>query len=206
MKKIASIAVFFTLVLCVGLYIFTDGAMSLNAVKQQVKRAAQDAVISGNAAPEDVAALAVKAITMTQGEKGFELWRLKADWGNMRRNDDIMELEKPKFIYYMPPDNLEIQISSNKGEIDQENQKIRFVDDVLAFFGEQSAATTLVVYLGKSREMVFPAGARIAGKNFTGTAERIVWRLPEEIIEATGGVDITFDSGIVSAAVSPDDN
>lgn len=197
MKKRVGFAVLAVAVLFAGWYIFTDGALSLDAAKRLAKRAAQDVVASGNGAPEDVAALAVKAISMTQGEKGFELWRLKADWGNMRRNDEIMELEKPRFTYRMPPDNAELQITSNKGEIDQEAQKIRFMDDVVVTFGERSVNTTLIEYFGKTREMIFPDGARIAGRNFAGTAQRIVWRLQENVIEATGNVDITFEGGAV---------
>ncbi|MCC8194545.1 MAG: hypothetical protein LIP28_07870 [Deltaproteobacteria bacterium] len=118
MKKIIG-ALGVLLALGVGWYIFTDGTMSLGAAKKKLVQKAQDAVVS-NADPEDVAALAMKAINLTQGEHGAELWRLKANWGNMRRKDNVMELEKPDFTYYMPPDNKAIFIVGDKGEIEQE--------------------------------------------------------------------------------------
>lgn len=192
MKKVVSIAVLVAVAAGIGWYLFTGGAMSLDAAKKQFKRAARDAVVSSSASPEDVAALAVKAVDMTQGEKGFELWRLKADWGSIRRNDDIMELEKPKFTYYMPPDNVELKITSDKGEIEQEDQRIRFMDNVRAMFGERTVTANLILYEGKNRQVIFPTGAHITGASFDGTADRVVWRLQDQVVEATGDVDITF--------------
>ena len=97
----------------------------------------------------------MKAINLTQGEHGAELWRLKADWGNMRRRDNVKELEKPKFTYYMPPDNAELQVASNKGEIYQDIQEIRFVDDVVATFGERSITSASI---GARLDAWAPAG------------------------------------------------
>lgn len=204
MKKTVGIASIIAIAVSVGWYFFTDGAMSLNAAKRNIKQAAQDVVVAAGASPEDVAALAVKTINMTQGENGIELWRLKADWGNMRRNDDIMELEKPKFTYYMPPDNAEVTIASDKGEIDQEAQKIRFVANVVATLDGRVATAPLVIYQGKTREMVFPDGVEFSGAGISGKANRVVWRLQDKVIEAVGGIDMFFEDGEGAAVSQPE--
>lgn len=172
-------------------FIFTDGSLSIEAAKERILQQATDVVIN-KANPDDVAALALKAINLAQGEKGVELWRLKADWGNMRRSDDIMELEKPRFTYYMPPDNVEVRITSLKGDIDQSAQRIRFTDSVVMTHAGRTVLGDQVIYLGKTREMVFPQGARISSEDFAGEADRIVWHLNDKIIRATGNIDITF--------------
>ena len=177
----------------VGWYFFTDGTMTMQGAKKKLVQEVQDAVLERKA-PEDVAALAMKAINLTQGEHGAELWRLKADWGNMRRSDQIMELEKPRFTYYMPPENIELTILSNKGEIDQDEQKVRFISDVVATYSDRTIIAPSMVYLGKSREVVCPEGAKVAGAGMEGTANRLVWRLQDKVLEGFGDVDMTFEN------------
>ncbi|SBV93957.1 exported hypothetical protein [uncultured delta proteobacterium] len=194
MKKIlGALSVF--IALGIAWYIFSDGGLNLGAAKKQIVQTAQDAVVS-NAAPEDVAALALKAISLTQGEHGAELWRLKADWGNMRRRDNVMELEKPHFTYYMPPDNKAVTITSSKGEIEQEEQKIRFIDSVVATYDGRTLHAPEMLYFGKSRELVCPQGGRVEGEGYEGSANRIVWRVNEQIIESLGNVDVSFENDI----------
>ena len=192
MKKIIG-ALCVLLALGVAWYVFTDGTFRVDSAKKKLVRQAQDAVIN-NADPEDVAALAMKAITLTQGEHGAELWRLKADWGNMRRRDNVMELEKPRFTYYMPPDNKSIAIASDKGEIEQEKQKIRFLESVVATYEDRTLLADEVLYMGKSREILCPQGGRVEGEGYEGRANRVVWHLNSKILEAFGDVDIVFDS------------
>lgn len=191
MRRFAVVSLFFVAAVVTAWFIFSDGTMSLEATRRKLVEKATD-VVAEKANPEDVAALALKAINLTQGEKGIELWRLKADWGNMRRSDNIMELEKPKFTYYMPPDNDEVHIASLKGDIDQKSQRIRFLDSVVMTHADRTVTSDLVVYLGKTREMIFPGGALISGEDFDGKADRVVWLLNDKVITATGGIDITF--------------
>ena len=192
MRKLVS--VFSGLLLFVAAwYFFTDGTMHLDTAKKKLVQQAQDAVIS-NVNPDEVAALAMKAINLTQGEHGVELWRLKADWGNMRRKDNILELEKPRFTYYMPPDNKAITIASGKGDIEQTDQKIRFLDSVVATYDGRTLLAPQMIYFGKSREIHCPEGGSMEGEGYEGAADRVVLNMNAEIIEAFGNVDITFDA------------
>lgn len=173
-------------------YIFTDGAMTLEGARQKLLRKARGVVTSANIPSEDVAALAMKAIEMTQGEHGAEIWRLKAEWGNMRRNDEIMELEKPRFTYYMPPDGKAVVVVSDKGEINQDDQIVRFITNVVATHENRTVLAPLMVYAGKTRQVTCPQGGRVASPSLEGTADRIVWRLQDKILEGLGNVDMTF--------------
>lgn len=192
MKKLFAAAAFLA-VLAVGWYFFTDGTMSMKGAKKKLVREARDAALE-HAAPEEVAALAMKAMNLTQGEHGAELWRLKADWGNMRRSDQILELEKPRFTYYMPPEHIELTIVSDKGEIDENEQKIRFVTNVVATYRDRRITAPSLVYFGKSREVVCPEGAEMTGAGMEGTANRVVWRLRDKVLEGLGDVDMTFEN------------
>lgn len=192
MKKIFA-AVLAVAVLLVSWYIYTGGAMSFAAARRKVVKEAREAAIQSTA-PEDVAALAMKAINMTQGEHGAELWRLKAEWGNVRRRDNILELEKPNFTYYMAPDNIPLTVTSEKGEIDQETQRVRFIGSVVATFQDRVVRAPVMVYSGKERELVCPDGAVISGaNNMTGAADTVVWDFTANVLTGSGDVDMTFD-------------
>ncbi len=192
MKKLIGALCAF-IVLFIAWYLFTGGELSFDAAKKQIVRQAQDAIIK-TADPEDVAALAMRAITLTQGEHGAELWRLKAEWGNMRRRDNIMELEKPRFTYYMPPDNKPVEITSEKGDIAQEEQIIQFIDSVVATYEGKILRAPQMTYYGKQREIVCPRGGDIQGEGYVGSADKIVRHVNEQEIEATGNVDFTYES------------
>ena len=194
MKKIIGV-VCVLITLGFSWYFFGDGK-GLGSLKEQIIQEAQDAAISG-ANPDDVATLAMKAITLTQGEQGVELWRLKADWGNVRRKDSVMELEKPNFTYYTSPDNKPITIVAEKGEIEQEEQRIRFVNSVVATYEGRTLHAAEILYLGKSRELVCPQGGEVKGEGYEGSASRtIVWFIKEQILESVGDITVMFENDL----------
>ncbi|GHV51041.1 hypothetical protein FACS1894168_2920 [Deltaproteobacteria bacterium] len=174
-------------------YVFSDGTFSAQQIKQKFIKEAKE-VIAENASTGDIAALAMRAISLTQGEHGAALWRLKAEWGKMRRADDIMDLEMPKFTYYMSPDDTELTLVSRKGEIDQKEQLILFIDDVVVVYEGRRLDAPFMRYLGKTKEMVCPQGAKVTGKDMAGSADSLVWNLQEQVLQAFGNVDVTFES------------
>ncbi len=167
------------------------GLPGFKQAQQTLKETAKNVAL-GAAKPEDVAALAVKAIEMKQGEHGIELWRLKAEWGNVRQEGGLLELEKPRFTYYMPPNNEEIRIVSEVGEVNQHTKIIRFIRSVVATYGNNTLKSPLMVYNGTSKALIFPRGTDFGGPNMDGTAHDAVWRLNDRVIDASGGVDITW--------------
>ena len=184
--------VFLSLVFVVSFgswYYLTGGTIGMDAAKK-----AAIGAIAGNTSPEDVAVFALKALEMKQGENGVELWRLKAEWGNMKRSADTIELVTPRFVYYISPNSNEVTITSDKGEIEQKMQIIRFVDNVTSTFDERTLTAKYMVYEGKAKVATFPNGATLTGTNVAGKAEHVVWRLDNKIIEATGGVDVIFQT------------
>lgn len=203
MKKVLGAAGVLLIAIGVAWLVFFDGTAMLTTAKNEIARKAQDAVIE-NTDPENVAALAMKAINLAQGEHGVELWRLKAEWGNMRRKDNIMELEKPRFTYHMPPDNRAVVIFSDKGDIEQKEQIIRFIDSVVATYEDRTLRAPLITYSGKPRVLVCPRGGNVEGEGYEGRADRIVWHMNEEIIEALGDVDVVFEHDIFTPRPEPE--
>ncbi len=174
-------------------YLF--GFIGYDEAKQSLKDTAQNVAL-GAASPEDVAALAVKAIEMKQGEHGIELWRLKADWGNARQEGGLLELEKPKFTYYMPPDNQELKVVSEKGELNQATKIIKFISSVVVSQGNNTLKAPLMIYNGTAKTLYFPDGAQFVGRNMWGRADTALWRLNDRVIDASGGVDMTWERSL----------
>lgn len=201
-KKVGAVGVFL-IAIGVAWLVFFDGMGTLTTTKKDLAKKVQDAVIE-TADPEEVVALAMKAINLAQGENGAELWRLKADWGNIRRRDNIMELENPRFTYYMSPDGKAVSIVSRKGEIEQEQQIIRFVDSVVATYEDRTLQAPLITYSGKPRELVCPQGGNVRGEGYEGRADRIVWQMNSEILEAFGDVVVMFEQDIFTSRPEPE--
>lgn len=166
--------------------------LSLDAVKEELKEKAQD-MVQGATKTDDLAALAVKAIDLKQGEHGVELWRLKAEWGNMRREGGLLELEKPNFTYYMPPHNEEVRVKAETGDVNQVSKLIRFRTNVEAYYDDKTISGPLMVYNGTGKVLTFPEGAVFGGPGMTGEAPMVTWILNEQLIKADGGVNMTWE-------------
>lgn len=166
--------------------------LSLDAVKEELKEKAQS-VAQGTTKADDLAALAVKAIDLKQGEHGVELWRLKAEWGNMRREGGLLELEKPNFTYYMPPHNEEVRVKAETGDVSQTSKLIRFRTNVQADYDGKIISGPLMVYNGTGKVLTFPEGAVFAGPGMSGDAPTVTWLLNEQLIKADGGVSMTWE-------------
>jgi hypothetical protein len=171
------------------------GLPDFGQARKAVGNSVQNAVL-GAVQPEDVAALAMKTLEMKQGEHGIELWRLKAAWGNVRQEGGMLELATPRFTYYMPPNNEELQVVSERGEVDQSAKIIRFVRSVVATYGNSTLKAPLMVYNGTAKTLIFPQGTDFAGPDMEGTARDAVWRLNDRVIDASGGVDITWERAV----------
>ena len=132
---------------------------------------------------DDLSTLAMKSIDLRQGEGGTLLWRLRAEWGAMRQEDELMVLEKPHFIYRMEEDR-ELQITSDTGEIDQDAQTVRFIGTAVATVDDSILRTRLMVYDGKTRTLTLPDPVEFEGPEMSLRAARAIWYLDEQHIVA----------------------
>ncbi len=137
--------------------------------------------------------LDLESIELSQGEGGFEIWRLKAEWANMQRVDGKITVDRPKLTYFLPPpDSGEMYIISDTGDIDQKEQILRFIRNVRVW-GETYVMTgNLLVYSGRERSMTLPEGGDFSGEGIRGKAPLVRWRMNDKIIAAEGGVSVEF--------------
>lgn len=138
--------------------------------------------------------LILKTIQLTQGEKGAELWRLNAQAASITKQEGLILIENPKLIYILPPDNKELHVTSIKGDIEQDQQILRFMKNVHATHETKVMTGELLVYNGTAKAMVFPHGGVFSDEDIYGMADIIVWNLTTRHIEAQGNVNITFSA------------
>lgn len=141
----------------------------------------------------DALNLALKAITLSQGEKGVEVWRLKATWAGMAQKDGQITVQKPRLTYFTPPDNQELHVDADTGDIDQKNQILRFVGNVTAQMDDRLLSGALMVYTGQEKTMTFPSGAVFHDSDMSGSAQQVTWRMNDRTVEAEGEVEVIFE-------------
>ena len=137
----------------------------------------------------------LKAISLSQGEGGFEIWRLKAAWANVMLQGDKIIVEKPQLIYFdKENERKNLHVHSDTGDIEQKSQILRFMDNVRIMQEDRLLEGNLLVYNGTAKTMTFPQGARFAGPGMTGSADHIVWDISRKIILGTNGIHVFFES------------
>lgn len=164
-------------------------------LKEEVKTLQEDAsaMTDGTLENPSAVSLLVKSFVLSQGEKGFTLWRLTASAGNMSKKGSIFTVESP-FLAYNMDDGSQLTVVSKSGDIDQANKKMRFIDDVTVKHKDQNLSGELLVYDGNEKTMTFPDPASFADSQVSGSADKVVWFIDSRLIEGTGNIHVTFSS------------
>ena len=156
-------------------------------------RKALESAISGeapsSAALEEAVGVAMKGIELVQGEKGIELWRLKATWAQLRQSNNIIDVDSPDLVYQMDGGK-QLRIVAKKGEVQQQVQMVRMWDEVHATHEQHELFANLMVYNGTRRTMYFPEGARIEGQTLSGNATRLEWDVADNVLRGSDGVSM----------------
>ena len=146
--------------------------------------------------------LALKTITLSQGEGGFELWRLKAEWANIQKENDQILLIKPRLTYFMEDGKI-LYVESDTGDVDQKNQILRFIDAVRITQEDKLLTGNLLVYNGTAKTMTMPLGAELAATGVDGRGDRLVWHIDTKVIETTGDILVHMESVPPDANIIP---
>lgn len=157
-----------------------------------VRKALESAMTGGvtdSATLEEAVGVAMKGIELVQGEKGIELWRLKATWAQLRQSNNVIDVDSPDLVYQMDGGR-QLRIVAQKGEVQQQVQLVRMWDDVHATHDRHELFASLMVYNGTSRTMYFPEGARIEGQSISGNATRLEWDMAADVLRGNDGVSL----------------
>lgn len=144
------------------------GIKSLDGAKLQ-----GNATQSGNPL-EEVAGLAIKGINLFQGNKGLELWRLKASWAHMSQNGDTIDVDKPVVRYALGegsasnPDDDVLDVQAQLGKITDNQRFLTLWDDVVITRYDDVITSSRMNYDANKRLMTFPEGAALESPTASG--------------------------------------
>ena len=161
------------------------GIKSLDGAKLQ-----GNATQSGNPL-EEVAGLAIKGINLFQGNKGLELWRLKAPRAGPASN----------------PDDEALDVQAQLGKITDNQRFLTLWDDVVITRYDDVITSSRMNYDANKRLMAFPEGAALESPTASGTATFFTWDLAANEMHGSGGVLVVLkprpDAPNANAAPSP---
>ena len=183
------------------------GIKSLDGAKLQ-----DNATQPGNPL-EEVAGLAIKGINLFQGNKGLELWRLKASWAHMSQNGDTIDVDKPVVRYALGegsasnPDDDVLDVQAQFGKITDNQRFLTLWDDVVITRYDEVITSSRMDYDANKRLMTFPEGAVFESPTASGTATLLAWDLAASEVHGSEGVLVVLkprpDATNANAAPSP---
>lgn len=143
---------------------------------------------------EEVAGLAIKGINLFQGNKGLELWRLKASWAHMSQNGETIDVDKPVVRYALGdgsagnPDDDVLDVKAELGRITDNQRFLTLWDDVVITRFDDTITAPRMNYDADKRLMTFPEGAALESPTAAGTAKLFTWDLANNVMHGSEGV------------------
>ena len=161
--------------------------------------------MGGNAVElsENPALMEISGVNMRHGEKGRELWLLKADAAVMSRHDGGIVAHNPLLTYYynkkgrLPASGNNggvIVVRSDSGEVNQQDNRIGFIGQVLVSREQDLLETSRIVYEGKESRLICPQPSKISRPGLRGTADEMVVNLEDNTWHARKNVRVEFDT------------
>ena len=167
-----------------------DLPLPVQSGKQPQNRDAKGTDVTQNSGID----LVIKSFLLSQGEDGSTLWRLKAISGTMHKESDVVVIDQPALVYYLPPDDEELFVSSARGEVRQAQKHIRFLEQVVLTHNNSIITSEELIYDGNTRTMTIPQEGLLEGSKMSGRADLMIWHLDTRILECIGSVEAVFVS------------
>ncbi len=183
-----------------------NGLRSFDGSKLQ-----DNGTLSGNPL-EEVAGLAIKGINLFQGNKGIELWRLKASWAHMSQNGEQIDVEMPVVRYALGdgstsnPDDDVLDVKSKFGKITDNQRFLTLWDDVVITRYDDVLTGPRMTYNADKRQIVFPDGAELESPTASGSARVFSWDLAQNVMHASGDVLVILKPRTPTSDTSGKDN
>ncbi|MDD6088459.1 MAG: hypothetical protein PUB69_04025 [Desulfovibrionaceae bacterium] len=154
---------------------------------------------SGNPLESIAAGLAVRGISLLQGDKGIDLWRLQASWAYMEQEGEKISVRQPDVRYSLgetsvsdPHNTNIIRVTADDGLITDGQRCLELRNHVVIRRGDDTVQGSEMRYDAGTRTILFPRGARYDSPGAKGRADTVRWNLASNIISAEGHVALDF--------------
>ncbi len=181
---------------------------ALNALTEVVQSLDMEAILRGKMnglsdeekeGEDSTVDLALRGISLSEGENGFELWRLKAEWATLRQKADKVDLGSPHVLYRVgdagadaadPANSLDV--TARSGLIEDGNTRVTLRGNVRAEHDGNVLTGPEAIFLNNTRVLTFPDGAELVGPTLSGNARVLRWNASTNILEGEGGVSMIW--------------
>jgi LPS export ABC transporter protein LptC len=144
-------------------------------------------------------------LKMHQGEDGRELWNLNAARAVMARQGGDIVAENPFLTYYVRRnegapfsasgrEEETVTVQSEGGDVNQEDNRIRFTGEVVVKRKEDALYTSLLIYEGRERSMFCPESSILIRPGLRGESAELVWDLATDVLFGKNGVNIDLET------------
>ena len=194
------LAVVLLLLCAAGYYAWSERAalMTRMAASQLTEdRTVFDGAKMDDGTPLDEATgLAIKGLSLFQGNEGIELWRIRASWAHLSQEGENISVDRPVGRYALgdassaDPEADAIDVTADKGKITDKQRHLALWDNVIIRRMEDTITTPRIEFDAATRIMTFPQGAVIECREASGTAALLSWDLGKNEIVGSGGVSV----------------
>jgi 3-deoxy-D-manno-octulosonate 8-phosphate phosphatase (KDO 8-P phosphatase) len=142
----------------------------------------------------DAATLAIRGISLMQGEGGFEYWRLRANWASVDEKEGVIDVREPVVRYNLGENGQEdfVRAVAELGRISDSQRVLTLWRNVVLTHDEAVMTGPRLVYQANTRNVSFPDGAALEDGNVSGVFTRLTWDMRTRIIEGKQGISVVF--------------
>lgn len=176
------------------LFILFSSACSENRSQDGVEEDAQDSLIENE---RDL--LSVSGLEISQGERGVEIWTLVAESAKMQEEGGVIWVEAPLLTYFVnadkenASDNAPVTVESLKGEVDQANNMVSFIENVHAQSEDNAMYSRVLEYRGDVRALLTPEKTHFFWAKGQASADTGIWELDSGVFSANGNVEVEWE-------------
>ncbi len=136
--------------------------------------------------------LSLKGIKLSHGKEGHLHWKLTAKKANYLHDQGQVLVEFPEIIYFFEEDAKRLRVKSDKGLIEQENEKARLWPEIRATYGDMRLRADELEYSGKDRMLNLHGKVQLETPKLSCQAAEMHYNLKDNTIAANNGIHATI--------------
>ena len=148
--------------------------------------------------------IAMKTLSLSQGEQGFESWRLKANVASLKQDSGVITAERPDILYFRKENGKPVHVTADFGEIDQEKHLMTLWDNVYITTDGKTLTSSRMQYDDVKRVLTIPEPVKLTAEKLVGTAKMATMDLASNVIEVHGDVVVVFGGSDATATEQKD--
>lgn len=197
MNKTIKITIFICIIL-LGLIIFRHTQEGVTPSPQELELGQNGSTFVdpelAEVIEEDAVNIAMRGVTLTQGESGEETWLLNATSASLDQDSGKITIVQPRVTYFLKNKDADLFIQARLGRLDQAESHVEMWDDVRVDESDNILTTSRAIYNGNTHILTLPEALEFFNPQFTGSSNQAEWNLNTNVLTAKGNVRVNISS------------